>query len=139
MGTRNSFSVCICGVKLVFSWSSLALADGAVLLSGLRAGRSGYWLDGRGQGTEETSDEGEAEASPGAEHGPTVAVANVVGQAVQVPRVTGKLKVDASDAGTERDDAKGSCKDRKMLRAGTEFAIFNIFTFTFDLSTVSTP
>lgn len=111
MKTWNSFfSVCllsICGFGSVFSRPP-ALADGAVLLSGLGAGGSGYRLDGGSQGAEEAGDEGEAEAPPGAEHGPAVAVADVVGQAVQVPRVTGELEVDAGDAGAEGDDAEGS-------------------------------
>lgn len=92
-----------------------ALAHGAVLLSRFGAGRPRYWLNGGRESAEEAGDEREAEASPGAEHGPAVAVADVIGQAVQVPRVTGELKVDASDAGTEGDDAEGSCKNNKML------------------------
>ena len=94
-------------VQLVFSRLP-ALADGAVLLSGLGAGGSGYGLNGGSQGAEEASDEGEAEASPGAEHGPAIAMADVVSQAVQVPRVTGKLKVDAGNAGAKGDDTEGS-------------------------------
>lgn len=90
----------------------LALADGAILLSGLGAGRSGYRLDGGSQGAEEASNEGEAKASPGTEHGPAVAVADVIRQPIQIPWVTGKLKVDASNAGTEGDNAEGSCNDR---------------------------
>lgn len=89
-----------------------ALADGAVLLSGLGAGGSGYWLNGGSQGAEEAGDEGEAKASPCAEHGPAIAMANVIRQAVQVPRETGKLKVDASNTGTQGDDAEGSWNDR---------------------------
>lgn len=89
----------------------LDLADGAVLLTRLGAGRSGYGLDGGSQGAEEAGDEGEAQAAPGTEHGPAVAVANVIGQPVQVPGVTGKLEVDAGDAGAEGDDAEGSCSD----------------------------
>lgn len=54
----------ICG----FSQSSYSLADGAILLSGLGAGRSGYWLNGGSQGAEEARNEGEAKASPGAKH-----------------------------------------------------------------------
>lgn len=107
MKTLNSFSVCllsICG----FSWVFSALADGTVLLSGLGAGGSGYGLDGGSQGAEESGDEGEAEASPGTEHGPAVAVADVVRQAIQVPWITGKLEINASNAGTEGDDAEGS-------------------------------
>lgn len=88
------------------------LADGAVLLSGLGAGGSGDRLHGGSQGAEEAGDEGEAEAPPGAEHGPAVPVADVVRQAVQIPGVTRQLEVDASDAGAEGDDAEGSCNSR---------------------------
>lgn len=86
----------------------LVLADGAVLLSGLGAGGSWDGLDGGGQGAEEASDESEAEAPPGAEHGPAIAVADVIWQAVQVSWVTGKLEVDTSDTCAEGDDAEGS-------------------------------
>ena len=89
-----------------------ALADGAVLLSGFGAGGSGNGLDRRSQGAEEASDEGEAETPPGAEHGPAVAVADVIRQAVKVLWVTGELKVDAGNAGAEGDDAERSCKDK---------------------------
>lgn len=94
-------------VQLVFSRLP-ALADGAILLSGLGAGGSGYRLNGGSQGAEEAGDKGEAEASPGAEHGPAVAVADVIRQAIQVPRDTGKLEVDAGNTGAERDNAEGS-------------------------------
>lgn len=76
------------------------LADGAILMSGLGAGRSGYWLNRRSQGAEEASNKGEAKASPCTEHGPAIAMANVIRQAVQVPWITGKLKVDTSNTGT---------------------------------------
>lgn len=46
-------------VQLVFSRLP-ALADGTVLLSGLGAGGSGYWLNRGSQGAEEACDEGEA-------------------------------------------------------------------------------
>lgn len=94
-------------VQSAFSWPQ-ALADGAVLLSGLGAGGPGYWLNGGSQGAEEASNEGEAKASPCAEHGPAVAMANVIRQAVQIPRVTGKLEVDASNTGTQGYDTEGS-------------------------------
>lgn len=84
------------------------LAHGAVLLSGLGAGGSGDGLHRGSQCAEEAGDKGEAEAPPGTEHGPAVAVTDVVGQRVQVSRVTRELEVDASDAGAKRDDAEGS-------------------------------
>lgn len=90
-----------------------ASADGAVLLPGLGAGGSGYRLDGGSQRAEEAGNEGEAEPPPGTEHGPAVAVADVVRQAVEIPGVTGQLKVDAGDAGAQGDDAESSCNDRR--------------------------
>lgn len=89
------------------------LADSAILLSGLGAGGSGYRLDRGSQGAEETGNEGEAETTPGAEHGPAIAVADVIRQAVQVPWVTRKLEVDAGNAGTEGDDAEGSSHEEE--------------------------
>lgn len=68
-------------------------------------------LDGGGQGAEEARNEGEAQAAPGAEHGPAVAVADVVGQAVQVARVTGQFEINAGDAGAQGDDAEGAWKE----------------------------
>lgn len=68
-------------------------------------------LNGGGQGTEEARDEGEAEAAPGAEHRPAVAVADVVREAVQVPWVTGKFKINASNTGAQGDDAEGAWKE----------------------------
>lgn len=108
MNTWNSFSVVDLQVdQLVFSQLP-ALAHSAILLSGLGAGRSGYWLDGGSQGAEEASNEGEAEASPSTEHGPAIAVADVIRQSVQIPWVAGKLKIDASNTGTKGDNAEGS-------------------------------
>lgn len=94
-------------VQSVFSqlWT---LADGAILLSGFRTGGSGYWLNRWSQGAEEASNEGETEASPCTEHRPAIAMANVIRQAVQVPGVTGQLKIDASYTGTQGDDAESS-------------------------------
>lgn len=65
-------------------------------------------MNGGSQGAEEARNEGEAKASPGAKHRPAIAMTNVVRQAVQVLRVTGELKVDASNAGAEGNDAKGT-------------------------------
>ena len=85
------------------------LAHRAVLLAGLGAGGAGEGLHGGRQRAEEAGDEREAQAAPGAEHGPAVAVADVVGEAVQVARVAGELEVDAGHAGAEGDDAEGAC------------------------------
>lgn len=64
------------------------------------------WLDGGGQGTEKAGDEGEAQAAPGTEHGPAIAVAYVVWETEQVARIAGELEVDASHTGAQRDDAE---------------------------------
>lgn len=66
------------------------------------------WLNGGSQGAEEARNKGEAKATPRAEHGPAVAVANVVREAVQVPRVTGKFKINAGNTGAQGDDAEGA-------------------------------
>lgn len=75
------------------------------------------WLNGGSQGAEEARDEGEAQAAPGAEHGPAVAVADVVREAEQVPRETRKFEIDAGDAGAEGDDAEGAWTDRMKERS----------------------
>lgn len=69
------------------------------------------WLNGGSQGTEEARNEGEAKATPRTEHRPAVAVANVVREAVQVPWVTGKFKINAGNTGAQGDDAEGAWKD----------------------------
>lgn len=69
-------------------------------------------MNGGGQGAEEARNEGEAKASPGAKHRPAIAVTDVIRQAVQVRRVTGELKVDASNTGAEGNDAKGTWKKK---------------------------
>lgn len=84
------------------------LANGAVLLSGLGAGGSMDRLNGGSQGTEEARNKGEAKAAPRTEHRPAVTVADVVREAVQVPRVTGKFKINASNTGAQGDDAEGA-------------------------------
>ncbi|MEQ2308230.1 hypothetical protein AMECASPLE_026094 [Ameca splendens] len=102
-------------MKFVFTQLS-ALADGAVLLPGFGAGGSGYWLDRWSQGTEETSDKGKTKTPPGAKHRPPIAMANVIRKAVQVPWITGKLKVNAGNTGTEGDNAESSCNNRSSTK-----------------------
>lgn len=65
-------------------------------------------LNGGSQSTEEARNEGEAEAAPRTEHRPAVAVADVVREAIQVPWVTGKFKINAGNAGAQGDDAEGA-------------------------------
>ena len=64
------------------------------------------WLDGGGQSAEKAGDQGEAQASPGTEHGPAIAVTDVIWETEQVAREARELKVDAGDTGTQRDDAE---------------------------------
>lgn len=87
------------------------LANGAVLLSGLGAGGSMDWLNRGGQGTEEARNEGEAEAAPRTKHRPAVAMADVVREAVQVPWVTGKFKINSGNTCAQGDDAEGAWKE----------------------------
>lgn len=84
------------------------LANGAVLLSRLGAGGAVDGLDGGSQGAEEARDEGEAQTPPGTEHGPAVAVADVVREAVEAARVPRQLEVNAGHAGAQGDDAEGA-------------------------------
>lgn len=84
--------VCVC-ICLLF-----VLAHCPILRSRFGAVGPGDRLDGRGQGAEEARDKSEAQAPPRTEHGPAIAVADVVGQSVQVAGVTGELKVDSSHA-----------------------------------------
>lgn len=70
--------------------------------------------EGRGQRTQEPGQQREAQPAPGAEHGPAVAVADVLGQAVHVARKTGEFEVNAGHTGAEGDDAAGSWRGRKQ-------------------------
>ena len=119
-GYRREFVFCLAsGIWFPPPPPPTLLADGAVLLSGLGAGGAGDGLDGRRQGAEEARDEGEAQAAPRAEHGPAVAVADVVRQAVEIARVAGQLEVDARHAGAQGDDAEGPCGEKGDQRRVT--------------------
>lgn len=65
-------------------------------------------MNGRCQSAEETSNKGQTQTTPGAEHGPAVTVAYVIREAKYVARVAGKFKIDAGHAGTQSDDAKSA-------------------------------
>ena len=60
------------------------------------------------EGGKRKTEERQAQAPPGAEHRPAVAVADVVRKTVQVARITGELEVDAGDAGAQGYDAESS-------------------------------
>lgn len=67
---------------------ALVLSHGAILLP--RLVRCASWrAQGGGQGAEEASQQCEAEATPGTKHGPTIAMANVLREAIHVAWVTG--------------------------------------------------
>lgn len=89
-------------------------SHGSVLLPRLvGGGASGGRAEGRRQGAEEAGQQREAESSPGTEHGPAIAMANVLRQAEHVARVAGQLKVDARHARAQGDDAARSCAERE--------------------------
>ena len=74
--------VCVCEYGLV------VLAHCPVLGSGFGAVGPRDRLDRRGQGTEESRDQREAQAPPCTEHGPSIAMADVVRESIQVAGVT---------------------------------------------------
>lgn len=89
-------------------------SHGSVLLPGLVGGGArGGRAEGRGQGAEEAGQQREAEPSPGTEHGPAIAMANVLREAEHVARVAGQLEVDARHARAQGDDAARSCTERE--------------------------
>lgn len=100
--------------------SLFVLAHCPILRSRFGAVGPGDRLDRRGQSAEEARDESEAQAPPRTEHGPAVAVADVVGESVQVPRVAGQLKVDSSHARAQWNDAEGSWRKEGRGEGGTE-------------------
>lgn len=61
-----------------------SLAHCPIFGSGFRAVGPRDRLDRRGQGTEESRDEGEAQAPPCTEHGPSIAMADVIRESIQV-------------------------------------------------------
>lgn len=64
------------------------LAHCPILGSGFRAVGPRDRLNRRGQGTEESRDECEAQAPPCTEHGPAIAMADIIRESVQVTWVT---------------------------------------------------
>lgn len=65
------------------------LSHGSVLLPWLVGCRASRRAQGRGQGTEEPSQQSETKASPGTKHGPAIAMANVLREAIHVAGVAG--------------------------------------------------
>lgn len=84
-------------------------SHGPIFLSGFLYGRPGgveWW----GQSAEEPSQQGEAQAPPGTEHGPAIAMTDVLWQPIDVARIAGQLKIDPGYACAEWDDAASTCR-----------------------------
>lgn len=88
------------------------LSHGSILLPWLVGRRARRRAQGWGQGAEETSQQCETEAPPGTKHGPAIAMANVLREAVHVAGVAGQLKVDSCHTCAQGDDAARSCVSR---------------------------
>lgn len=82
--------MCVC-ISLLF-----VLAHCPILRSRFGAVGPGDRLDRRSQSAEEARDKSEAQPPPRTEHGPAIAMADVVRKSVQVAGVAGELKVDSS-------------------------------------------
>lgn len=78
-------------VRSVGYWlrGATVLSHGAVLVSRLVGRRASGRAQGGSQGAEEAGQQCKAESPPGTEHGPTVAVANVLREAVHVGWIAG--------------------------------------------------
>lgn len=66
------------------------------------------------QGAEEASQQCESQSPPGTKHGPAIAMANVLGEAVHVAGVAGQLKVNSCYTCAEGDDAARPCVGDKQ-------------------------
>lgn len=88
-------------------------SHGPVLLPRFVGRRAGGRAQGGRQGAEEAGQQGETQAPPGTKHGPAVAVANVLGEAVHVAGEAGQLKVDPCHTRAQGDDAARSCQSRR--------------------------
>lgn len=69
--------------------NATVLSHGSILLPWLVGQCTSRCAQGGGQGAEEASQQRETKAPPGTEHGPTIAMANVLGEAVHVAGVAG--------------------------------------------------
>lgn len=92
------------------------LSHAAVLLPGLVHHGGVGGVQRRGEGTQETSQQREAQSSPGAEHGPAVTVADVLRYPEHVAGVAGEFKIDASHARAQGDYAARSCQSKAQAR-----------------------
>lgn len=92
----------------VYLLLAIFLAHCPILRSRFGAVGPGDRLDRRGQSAEEARNKSEAQAPPCTEHGPSIAMADVVGKSIQVAGVAGELKVDSSHTRAQWNDAEGS-------------------------------
>lgn len=65
------------------------LSHGSILLPRLVGCCASRRAQGRGQGAEEASQQCETEAPPGTKHGPAIAMANVLREAIHVAGIAG--------------------------------------------------
>lgn len=85
-------------------WRRLGPSHAAILLSGLVRHRGVRGVKGRSQCAEEASQQREAQPAPRAEHGPAVAVTDVLWYSKHVAGIAGQFKVDPGHACAERYD-----------------------------------
>lgn len=67
----------------------MPLSHGSILLPWLVGCCASGCAQGGGQGAEEASQQSETEAPPGTKHGPAIAMANVLREAIHIARVAG--------------------------------------------------
>lgn len=95
-------------------WSvTPVLSHGAVLLPWLMGRRASRRTEGGGQGTQEASQQREAQTPPGTKHGPAIAMANVLGKAIYVAGIARQFKVDSCHACAEGDDTACSSHEKE--------------------------
>lgn len=103
------------GCGLCVRWISCfptPLSHGSILLPRL-VGCASWCAQGGGQGAEEAGQQCETKAPPGTKHGPAIAMANVLREAIHVAREAGQLKVDSCHTCAQGDDAACSCVSKK--------------------------
>lgn len=102
------------------------LSHAAVLLPGL-VHHGGVWgVQGRSEGTQEASQQREAQPAPRTKHGPAVTVADVLWYPKHVARVAGQFKVDPGHTCAKGDYAARPCRRERntksdMTAAATHF------------------
>lgn len=82
-------------------WRRVGPSHAAIFLSGLVRHRGVRGVKGRSQCAEKTSQQREAQSAPRAEHGPAVAVTDVLWYSKHVAGIAGQFKVDPGHACAE--------------------------------------